>query len=117
MIKRFNQIEAMLAEPFNFGSKPLPDSKLKLPESYSYCASSPQAADLLHKYSNTDKFWFKPHDKDIISTPVGRILLFNRESQGNFELGILLDSTDSDPPVLIFGFSCDSLDAILRPFH
>ena len=99
MIERFNQIQAMLVEPFNFGSEPLPDSKPKLPEAYSYFASSPHAADLLHKYSNTDKFWFEPHDEDIIATPAGKILLFNRESQGNFELGILLDSADPDPPV------------------
>lgn len=104
MIERFNQIQAMLAEPFNFGSEPSPDFKLKLPESYTYCASSSEAADLLHKYSNTDKFWFKPRDKDIVSTAAGEILLFNRESQGNFELGVLLDSVESDPPVLYSDF-------------
>ena len=100
MNKRFDTIQDMLEEPLNFGKKTVPKAKRELPKAYIEWASSPEASTILHKYSNTDKFWFKPTKKDIVSTDAGDIVLFTRESQGNFSMGVLLDTGNPDPPVM-----------------
>ncbi len=104
MVERFNEIRAMVDEPLSFGTQSVPEFARKLPDAYMYWASSSEAASVLHKFSNTDKFWFSPNDDDVVSTADGDILLFCRESQGNFELGVLLDAADADPPVLYSDF-------------
>jgi hypothetical protein len=104
MLNRFKETQAMLEEPLAFGSASLSEFKRQLPEAYKYWASAPRAAEILHQYSNTDNFWFTPKVNDIVSTDAGDVLLFSRESQGNFQLGVLLDSDESDPPVYYSDF-------------
>lgn len=104
MSERFNEIQGMLDEPLSFDTQSLPTCQRKLPDAYTDWASSSEASTILHKFSNTDKFWFTPNDDDVVSTTAGEILLFSRESQGNFELGVLLNTAEPDPPVLFSDF-------------
>jgi hypothetical protein len=53
-------------------------------------------ADALHRFSNTDTFFFE--EPEIVVLPDGaRGVVFHRESQGNFTKLLVLDGTN-DPP-------------------
>jgi hypothetical protein len=98
---------ALLGLQGNVRARPVPklvqwatESGIALPAAYLEWAQLDGEA-ILSTNSNTDAFYFE--QPEIVVTPNGvRGLLFNRESQGNFDKIIVLDG-DDDPPVL---FAC-----------
>jgi hypothetical protein len=78
---------------------------LRLPPSYLEWAALKDAAEVLHRYSSSDKFWFVPASEHVIATGFGDALLFCEESQGNFSLAVLLEPEVDDPPVAVADYT------------
>jgi hypothetical protein len=107
MSEHFSEIQNLLQTQLQFGTQPPFVCHRELPSAYTEWASIHSAADLLHRFSNSDDFWFTPREEDFLSTDKGEILLFSRESQGNFELGVLVSTSKVDPPVLFSDYRRD----------